>query len=144
MIITLDTNVLFAALNSKAGASFQILKLIIDEKLELALSTQIYFEYYEVLTRKDHLKLFNLSVNQVEDVLDLIALIAQEQNIWYLLRPNLSDEDDNIFIECAFASNSEYLITSNVKDFRRSQLKGFKFKIVTPAQFYKIWSAQNE
>jgi putative PIN family toxin of toxin-antitoxin system len=144
MVITLDTNVLFAELNSKAGASFQILKLILAEKLELALSIQIYFEYYAVLTRKDNLKLFNLSVNQVEDVLDLMAIIAQDQDIWYLLRPNLSDEDDNIFVECAFASNSEYLITSNVKDFKNSQLKGFKFKIVTPSQFYKIWSAQNE
>ena len=29
------------------------------------------------------------------------------------MRPNLPDENDNIFMECAFASNSDYLITSN-------------------------------
>jgi hypothetical protein len=45
----------------------------------------------------------------VEDVLDLLALLAKKHNIYFLLRPNLIDEKDNIFCECAFASDSEYL-----------------------------------
>ena len=83
-------------------------------------------------------------ISDVEDILDLLALLAQKQNIYYLLRPNLADESDNIFVECAFASNSEYLITSNIRDYKSSQLKGFKFKLVTPAQFYKFWGKSNE
>lgn len=46
------------------------------------------------------------------------------------------DEKDNMVIECAFASNSEYLITSNVRDFKSGELKGFKFKVVPPREFY--------
>jgi predicted nucleic acid-binding protein len=64
--------------------------------------------------------------------------------IYYLLRPNLPDESDNIFVECAFASNSEYLVTSNVRDFKRGELKGFGFQIVTPKELYDILEVGNE
>jgi predicted nucleic acid-binding protein len=46
--------------------------------------------------------------------------------------------------ECAFASNSDYIITSNVKDFRSAELKGFGFKIITPRDFLKLWESKNE
>ena len=116
---------------SKAGASHFILNLLLDEKLKAAISTQVYFEYYDVLTREKTLEALKLSIHDVEDFLDLLALLSQKYSIYYLLRPNLSDENDNIFVECAFASNSEYLITSNIKDFRNSELKGFSHKVVT-------------
>ncbi len=144
MIITVDTNIIFSALYSNKGASYLIIQMIIDEKLKVAISPQIYFEYYDVLTRKENLELLNLSINEIEDFLDLLALLAQKQSIYYLLRPNLPDENDNIFVECAFASNSDYLITSNIKDFKKGELKGFSFKVVTPKEFYKILEVKNE
>ena len=102
------------------------------------------FEYYDVLTREKSREQLKLSIHEVEDFLDLLALLAQKNSIYYLLRPNLPDEKDNIFVECAFASNSEYLITSNIKDFINSELKDFQYKLVTPGQFYKIWKNRNE
>jgi len=39
---------------------------------------------------------------------------------------------------------SEYLITSNIKDFKNAQLKGFEFNIVTPGEFYKLWKSRHE
>jgi putative PIN family toxin of toxin-antitoxin system len=144
MIVTVDTNVIFAALYSKTGASHRIFQLILDEKLELALSVQTYFEYYDVLTRSEHLEKLNLSISEIEDILDLLALLAKKYSIYYLLRPNLIDEKDNLFVECAFASNSEYLITSNVRDFKSGELKGFKFQIIPPGDFYKLWRQEHE
>ena len=52
MIITLDTNVLLAALLCQEGASHCILKLIVEEKLNVALTTPLILEYDEVLKRK--------------------------------------------------------------------------------------------
>jgi putative PIN family toxin of toxin-antitoxin system len=139
MIVTIDTNVIFSALYSNAGASFKILNLVLDEQIKLAISTQTYFEYYDVLTRDNNLELLKFTLSEVEDFLDLLALLSQQHMIYFLLRPNLKDENDNIFVECAFASNSEYLITLNVKDFKNSELESLGYKIVTPGQFYKIW-----
>lgn len=51
MIVTVDTNVIFSALYSRRGTSHSILKLILDEKIKLALSPQVYLEYLEILTK---------------------------------------------------------------------------------------------
>ena len=142
MIVTVDTNVIYAGLLSKKGASHQILRLIFEEKLKLAVSTQTYFEYYDVLTREKSLAELKLSKKEIEDILDLLALLSQKNSIYYLLRPNLQDEKDNM--ECAFASNSEYLITSNIRDFKSSELGNFIYKLVTPGQFFKLWRKKNE
>jgi len=63
------TNVLFSALYSNLGASHFIFRLIIDEKVKLALSPQLYFEYYDVLSREQNLKKLNLSIQDVENIL---------------------------------------------------------------------------
>jgi len=97
-----------------------------------------------VLTRADILGKINLTFQEVEDVLDLVALLAKKYSIYFLLRPNLSDEKDNIFVECAFASNSQFIITSNIRDFEKAELKGFSFQIVTPSDFLKIWREKYE
>ena len=144
MIVTIDTNVLFSALNSSKGASHQILRLIINEELEFAVSPSTYFEYYDVLTRPENLNEFNLNIDEIEDILDLLALLAKKHNIYFLQRPNLIDEKDNIFIECAFASNSNFLITSNIKDFKYGELKYTSFKILTPSEFIKYWRNKDE
>ena len=144
MVVTMDTNVLLAAYISQSGASYKILRLIIDERISLALSTQILLEYDEVLKREEILKLTRLNIEQVEDVLDLLVLLAQKQKIYYRLRPNLRDENDNLFAECAFASNSNYLITSNIRDFKGGELRGFEFKALTPKDFYQMWRKKHE
>ena len=143
MIITVDTNVIFSALNSSKGASHLILRIIVNEEVQLALSPSTYFEYYDVLTRPDNLKKLNLSINEVEDILDLLALLAKKHKIYFLQRPNLTDESDNIFIECAFASSSDFLITSNVKDFNMGELEYQFIKIITPGAFIKYWRNKN-
>ncbi len=144
MIATVDTNVIFSALYSNRGASHFILRLIIDGKIKLALSPQVYFEYYDVLCREELLNKLNLSIKNIEDILDLLALLAKKHSIYYLLRPNLTDENDNMICECAFASNSEFLITSNIRDFTGGELKGFPFKILTPGDFCLMWRERHE
>ena len=144
MIITVDTNILIAALLSKNGASHQILRLIINEKIKLALSTNVLLEYDDVTKRDEVLNKSKFTKEQIEDLLDLLALLAHKHEIYFRLRPNLTDENDNLFIECAFASGSKYLITSNVRDFENGELKGFGFKVVTPKQFYQMWRKNYE
>jgi len=144
MIITLDTNVVLAALLSQNGASHLILNLIIDEKLNIALSTPVVLEYDDVLKRNTILEKLELSENEINDVLDLLVLLADKHSIYYRLRPNLIDENDNLFVECAFASRSHYLITSNIRDFKRSELISHPFQIITPGDFYYYWRCEHE
>ncbi len=144
MIVTIDTNVILAALLRKKGASHQILRLIIEEKLKMAVTTAILLEYDSVFKRKKLLEKLELTANDIEDILDLLVLIADKYSIYFRMRPNLFDENDNLFIECAFTSNSRYLITSNIKDFKRAELISYPFKVVTPAEFYRLWRPHHE
>jgi uncharacterized protein len=54
--------------------------------------------------------------------------------IYYLWRPNLVDEDDNYLIELAIAGNAKILVTHNIKDFSRSQLKFPQLQIKQPKE----------
>lgn len=145
MIVVLDTNVLYQALRGSNGASFFILSLIRDNKISMALSIPVFNEYEKVLTRPASLKDLNLSLSDIEKVLKFVAYIGRPYTTYFLFRPNLLDESDNIFVELSLVSNCDFLITSNVKDFTtKSELKFDDITIITPSEFVKLWRTKNE
>ncbi|HNU90828.1 MAG TPA: putative toxin-antitoxin system toxin component, PIN family [Spirochaetota bacterium] len=145
MIVVLDTNVLYQALRGSNGASFFILSLIRDNKISMALSIPVFNEYEKVLTRPASLKDLNLSLSDIEKVLKFVAYIGRPYTTYFLFRPNLLDESDNIFVELSLVSNCDFLITSNVKDFTtKSELKFDDITIITPSEFVKVWRTKNE
>jgi len=145
MIVVLDTNVLYQALRGSNGASFFILSLIRDNKISMALSIPVFNEYEKVLTRPASLKDLNLSLSDIKKVLKFVAYIGRPYTTYFLFRPNLLDESDNIFVELSLVSNCDFLITSNVKDFTtKSELKFDDITIITPSEFVKVWRTKNE
>jgi putative PIN family toxin of toxin-antitoxin system len=145
MLVVIDTNVLYQALRSQLGASFYILSLIRNNKISLALSVQVFNEYEDVLTRPSSLKDLKLTREDIIKVLQFIAFIGKSYITYFLFRPNLEDESDNIFIELSIASNSNYLITNNVRDFTtKAELKFQDLKVITPSDFVKIWRNKYE
>ena len=143
MLLTLDTNILYQALMSKTGASYFILQQVRNRKIQLALSVPVFFEYQDVLTRGKSLKDFELKLTDVEKFLRFIAYIGKPFEIYFLLRPNLKDEKDNKIVELAVTSQSDYLITSNTRDFKNAELKFDQLKIITPGEFVKMWRDKN-
>lgn len=145
MIVTIDTNVIFQGLYSNVGASYQILLLLKDGRIKLALSVPVFLEYCDVLKRQSTLEKTGLSATQINSVLDFIAFAGLEHRISFLYRPNLEDESDNKFVELALASQSRYLITANIKHFTANhELSLFEVKVVTPGKFLTLWRMKNE
>ena len=145
MLVVLDTTVVFQALYSQEGASYFILSLVRSQKVKVALSQKVYAEYEAVLRRKKNLKLMGLNEGDIENFLSFLAFIGRPFETYFLFRPNLKDEDDNMLVELAVASNASYLITSNIKDFKRNaQLKFAEFAVITPTEFVKMWRTENE
>ena len=138
-MVTLDTNILYQALKSNRGASNFILQQVGNRKIQIALSVPVFHEYQDVLKREKSLKDFELNLNDIERFLRFIAYVGKTFDIYFLLRPNLRDEKDNKIVELAVASQSEFLITSNVKDFRSAELFFEHLKIITPSDFVKLW-----
>ena len=143
MIITLDTNIMYQALHSSSGASYYIFQLVRDGRFQIALSNPTFCEYEDVLTRPKSLKAFGLEREDVVRFLRYIAFVGEKFDPRFLFRPNLKDEADNMFVELAVTSNSKYLVTSNIKDYKDSDLILNDFQLVTPAEFVKEWRRKN-
>ncbi|PJD98633.1 MAG: putative toxin-antitoxin system toxin component, PIN family [Leptospira sp.] len=145
MRVTIDTNVFYQSLRDSRGASFFILDLILQRKIELALSTPVFLEYSSVLLREKTLNDLDLSKEDINAFLDFLVLVATPFSINYLMRPNLQDENDNLFVELAFASNSKFLITSNLKDFSSNKnLRFDSFIVISPSDYIKFWRKEYE
>ena len=135
----------YQALRTNSGASHKILNMIRNSQLELSISIPVFNEYADVLNRKKTLEDLHLTKKDIQYFLDFVCLVAFPFDISFLLRPNLKDESDNMFVELAFASNSKFLITSNISDFtKETNLLFDSFQIVTPAQFLTIWRKYHE
>jgi len=143
MLLTLDTNIIYQALMSKIGASYFILQQVRNRKIQIALSLPVFIEYQDVLKRDKSLKDFELQLKDIDKFLRFIAYIGKIFEIYFLLRPNLKDEKDNKIVELAVTSQSNYLITSNIRDFKNAELKYEQLKIITPSEFVKMWRNKN-
>ena len=145
MRVVLDTNVLLQGLRNKNGASGFILEKIRSYNIELMISIPVFNEYQDVLLRRSSLKFLGASSLDIEKILDFIALVSYPTEINFLMRPNLKDESDNMFVDLAFASRANFLITSNVKDYNNSpELLFDSFKVVLPTNFAILWRKFHE
>ncbi|CAN2043017.1 putative toxin-antitoxin system toxin component, PIN family [Candidatus Magnetomoraceae bacterium gMMP-1] len=131
--IIIDTNVLVAALRSKQGASFKLLKLLKDgdKRWQTNVSTALILEYEAVLKRELHRQGKDMSM--IDKFIDDLILAANRHSIFYLLRPYLKDADDDFILELAFSSSVDYIVTYNVKNFIRAKM--FGIEIITPKTF---------
>lgn len=131
--LIIDTNVLVAALRSRQGASFRLLKLLNDgdERWQINVSTALILEYEAVLKRETHRQGKDLSI--IDKFIDDVVSVANRHSIYYLLRPFLKDAGDDFILELAFSSSVDYIITYNIDDFARAKM--FGVDAITPKTF---------
>lgn len=134
MKVVIDTSVLVAAARSRNGASFQLMSMLPATRFDIALTIALYTEWQAVLTRSEHVPPGG-SVDGVLGYLRYLASLAHLQDVHFLWRPFLRDPDDDMVLECAVASGSSYIVTHNVKDFRR--VSELNVQAITPADFLK-------
>ncbi|MBZ0069691.1 MAG: putative toxin-antitoxin system toxin component, PIN family [Thiobacillus sp.] len=132
MRIALDTSVLVAASRSRNGASFQIVSMLPSTQFEIALTIAVYTEWQAVLTRREHLPP-GVTIDMALGFVRYLASVAHLQDVHFLWRPFLRDPDDDMVLECAVASGCEFIVTHNVRDFRR--VEELNVRAITPADF---------
>ena len=124
-----------SAARSRRGASFALVEMIPLRRFEVCLSISLYMEWVAVLTRAKNLPP-ETSVDTTLGFLRQLASFARLQDIHYLWRPFLSDPDDDMVLELAFAANCDFIVTHNIGDFRGSLQLGIP--AITPRYFLKI------
>ena len=131
MKIVIDTNVLFAALKSRRGASHKLVSLIPSEKFSIAISVPLIIEYEDVLKRG---KLpFSITEKNISDFIDFFCRVGDQQDIFFLWRPFLTDPSDDLVLEVAVAGGCDAIITYNKRHFKNVQK--FGLRILDPKEF---------
>ncbi len=131
----MDTNVLVAgACRRPSSLAYRILMGVLRGEIPLMLTTAIALEYLDVLQRPRVLEITGLNHSQsAELVTDLIG-IAQQVQLHFSWRPNLSDESDNKFVEAAIHA-AAIIVTYNEKHFRSADLPRIGWRAMTPREF---------
>lgn len=104
-------------------------------RFDFALTIALYTEWQAVLTRQEHMPP-GVTVDATLGYLRYLASLAHLQDVHFLWRPFLHDPDDDMVLECAVASGSQYIVTHNVRDFRR--VPELTVKAIKPADFLNL------
>jgi putative PIN family toxin of toxin-antitoxin system len=132
MRIVLHTNVLLQALPVKSTYR-PIFDAIRFGQIELAVSTTILLEYAEILSRRT-------SPAVAQNVLALLLgpVAARQQSIYFMFSLITSDPDDNKFVDCAIASQADYLVTNDAHFRVLEQVKFPIVKLLTAQEFLAV------
>ena len=135
-VYVFDTNIFVAALRSRRGASFVILNAIRQEAIVGAASQALLLEYADVLLREDNIEQFWADEDEVETILGVLADQLDRVKIHYRWRPQLSDPDDEMVLECAINAQASAIVTFNKRDFLPNAAL-FGIEIISPSEFIK-------
>lgn len=117
MRFVLDTNVVVAALRSTRGASAAVLRAIRGGRGTMLLSTPLLLEYEAICKERQHLDAAQLSAEDVDIVLNVLAARAERVEPTYRWRPQLRDAGDELVLEAAANGRADALVTFNTRDF---------------------------
>lgn len=131
MKIVLDTNVLLVSI-PRFSKYRPIFDGLLNQKFQLSISNEILSEYREIIAQKTN----SLIADNIAEL--LLSLVNVEKTDIYF-RWNLikTDTDDNKFVDCAIASNADFIVT-NDKHFEELNKISFpQIKTLTAVEFLK-------
>ncbi len=128
----LDTNILLVSISDESQYHW-IFNKIRNKEIDLAISNEILNEYNEIFSIK-------LNSQSAEYVCEYLSFAENVYRVtpyffWNLIE---ADKDDNKFIDCAIASNADYIVT-NDKHFNILKSIEFpKINVINFEEFIKI------
>jgi len=121
MLVVIDTNILLVSIAPKSKYHW-LYQAIISNKIKVAVSNEIVEEYLENIARKYN---YDIARSVIRTLLELENVYFQ--TIYYHFYLIQNDIDDNKFVDCAVAANSDFLVTNDKH-----------FNVVKNASFPKI------
>ncbi len=130
----LDTNVLVAALLRGGGSARAVLRACLLGRYEPVLGPALLAEYEDVLGRPELFDDSVLTNKERNEVFDGFLNRCRWVEVFYAWRPNLPDEADNHLIELGVAARADAIVTRNLRDVARGELKFPSLRVLTPEQ----------
>jgi hypothetical protein len=132
MRVTFDTNVLISATLWDKSAAQKLLFKLISKDVKIFSSGKIIAEYQKVLARD-----FDYKNEETAKIMEKIAvfinLVEPEEKIDIIKE----DPEDNMILECALSSSSEYIATYDKHLLKINNFKGIK--ILKPEELINLF-----
>jgi len=128
--LVVDTNIVVSAALKPEGLQRTVILLAITKPARLYVSTAIFAEYRDVLSRPE----LQIRKGLRHQLLQMIKRRAHRVTPARRLQVT-SDPADNIFLECADTARADYLVTGNTRHFPRFWKKT---KIITSREFISL------
>jgi uncharacterized protein len=107
MRIVLDTNILLVSVSDRSPYHL-IFKSYVENKYSLCVTTEILDEYAEILTTHSSLFLATSTLETIENATNTVFITR-----YFAFELIKADYDDNKFVDCAIASNADYIVTND-------------------------------
>jgi putative PIN family toxin of toxin-antitoxin system len=140
--LVLDTNVLVAALLRGGGTARAVLRACLRGQYQPVLGPALLAEYEDVLSRSALFVDSVLSAKERDELFDGLMNRCRWIEVFYAWRPNLPDEADNHLIELAVAAHADAIVTRNLRDIARGELKFPMLRVLTPEQCLEAFPCQ--
>lgn len=137
--VVLDTNILVAALLRGGGSARAVVRACLQGEYRAVLGPALLAEYEDVLGRGELFADSALSTKERNEVFDGFLNGCRWVEVFYAWRPNLPDEADNHLIELAVAAQADAIVTRNLRDVSRGELKFPTLRILTPEQCLEVF-----
>ncbi len=133
MRVLIDANCLLVSIPKKSKYRL-VFDAFLQKKFTFIISNEILSEYTEVISEKINSQ---IAINIAE--LLLIASNVQKQEVYYRWNIIEADKDDNKYVDCAIASNADFIV-SNDKHFNVLKKLVFpKVKVLSLDEFIVIF-----
>ena len=76
----------------------------------------------------------HIGAEQRAELLDIFLARCQWTRVYYAWRPNLPDEADNHLVELAVAGGADFIVTRNLRDVARMELRFPQLRVLSPAR----------
>ena len=127
----LDTNVLYAALRSRRGASRRVVDLVLDGEVIAHVSVPLVLEYEEVLLREADA--LSVTPREIRIVVAAFVEQAKEHAVSFRWSEYVRDPDDTHVLNTAVAASCPHLVTFNKSNFHRAS--ALNVRLLTPREF---------
>jgi putative PIN family toxin of toxin-antitoxin system len=105
--VVIDTNIIIAIIN-KTSPYRWVFECLIDGRLILCVSTDILFEYREILAAKTNAEVADNFIAFL-----MMSPFIERVEIYYSFNLIHTDTSDNKFADCAIAANANFLILND-------------------------------
>lgn len=136
MLAVIDTNIFVGACLGQ-GAARHVVAACLRGQVTALMGAALLAEYEDVIARTDVFQNCRLNIAERNELLDIFLATSLWTRIYYAWRPNLPDEADNHLIELAVAGGASFIVTRNLRDVARMELRFPQIRVVSPEDFLK-------